>query len=102
ARHCPNGSAASGRCPSRVKEASTSTGTDQASLKRVLVIGSGGSGKTTFAQRLAQRTGLPLIHLDSLYWHPGWEPTLEDEWREKVRGLVRNDAWIIDGNYGGT
>ena len=71
-------------------------------MKRILVIGSGGSGKTTFAQRLAQRSGLPLIHLDSLYWHPGWQATPADTWREKVHELLRADAWIMDGNYGGT
>jgi len=71
-------------------------------LKRILVIGAGGSGKTTVARRLAERTGLPLIHLDSLYWRPGWQPTPADEWRAKVQDLVSRDAWIIDGNYGGT
>jgi adenylate kinase family enzyme len=71
-------------------------------LKRVLLIGAGGSGKTTVARRLAQRTGLPLIHLDALYWRPEWDPTPADEWRASVAALIRRDAWIIDGNYGGT
>jgi adenylate kinase family enzyme len=71
-------------------------------LKRILVIGSGGSGKTTVARRLAERTGLPLIHLDSLYWRSGWQPTPADAWRAKVQTLISGDAWIIDGNYGGT
>ena len=71
-------------------------------LQRILVIGSGGSGKTTFARRLAARTQLPLIHLDALYWRPGWDPTPPDEWRTKVEALVREPAWIMDGNYGGT
>ena len=71
-------------------------------MKRVLVIGTGGSGKTTVARRLAQRTGLPLIHLDALYWRSGWQPTPADEWRATVQSLISRDAWIIDGNYGGT
>jgi len=71
-------------------------------LKRILVIGTGGSGKTTVARRLAQRTGLPLIHLDALYWRSGWQPTPADEWRATVQSLISRDAWIIDGNYGGT
>src|SRR5437667_11281349 len=71
-------------------------------MKRVLVIGSGGTGKTTVARRLAQRTGLPLIHLDLLYWRPGWQPTPGDEWQQTVGRLVAGEEWIIDGNYGGT
>src|SRR5207248_8909148 len=71
-------------------------------MKRVLVIGSGGTGKTTVAQRLARRTGLPLIHLDLLSWRPGWQPTQSEEWREAVRRLVAGERRIIDRNYGGT
>lgn len=65
------------------------------------MIGSGGSGKTTVARALAQRTGLPLIHLDALYWRAGWQPTPPDDWRAKVQTLISRDTWIIDGNYGG-
>ena len=71
-------------------------------MKRVLIIGSGGAGKTRFAQRFAERTGLPLIHLDSLYWRAGWEPTPAEEWQRKVAELIKSDAWVMDGNYGGT
>ena len=82
--------------------AALSTLSPASALKRILVIGSGGSGKTTFARRLAQQTKLPLIHLDALYWRPGWHPTPVDEWRTKVATLVGEPAWIMDGNYGGT
>lgn len=71
-------------------------------MKRVLVIGSGGAGKSTFARRVAERTGLPLIHLDALYWRAGWQETPKQEWAETVEQLVRQDAWVMDGNYGGT
>jgi adenylate kinase family enzyme len=71
-------------------------------VKRVLVIGTGGSGKSTVARRLAQRTALPLIHLDAHYWRPGWQPTPPDEWHAKVHQILRGQTWIIDGNYGGT
>lgn len=71
-------------------------------MKRVLVIGSGGSGKTTFSKALAARTGLPLIHLDQLFWHPGWVKTPDEEWDRVIRELCARDAWIMDGNYGRT
>jgi hypothetical protein len=70
--------------------------------RRILVIGSGGAGKSTFARELGRRTGLPLVHLDLHYWRPGWTPTPPDEWLGRVRDLVREDRWIIDGNYLGS
>jgi adenylate kinase family enzyme len=70
--------------------------------KRIMIIGSGGAGKSTFARELAMRTGLPLIHLDLHYWRPGWVPTPHEEWAERVRQLSSGDSWIIDGNYGGS
>jgi adenylate kinase family enzyme len=71
-------------------------------VKRVLVIGSGGAGKTTFAKELAARTGLPLVHLDQLFWHPGWVPTPDPDWDRLVAELCAHERWIMDGNYGRT
>jgi adenylate kinase family enzyme len=71
-------------------------------MRKVLVIGSGGAGKSAFAARLAERTGLPLIHLDALYWKPGWIETPKEEWARTVGELLARDAWVMDGNYGGT
>jgi adenylate kinase family enzyme len=71
-------------------------------MRRVLVIGSGGAGKSTFARRLGARLGLPVIHLDANYWNPGWVETPKDEWRRKVERLVEGNAWVMDGNYSGT
>ena len=71
-------------------------------MRRVLVVGPGGAGKSTFARRLGARTGLPVIHLDEHHWRPAWEPTPADEWRAIVTDLAAGDEWIIDGNYGGT
>lgn len=72
------------------------------SRERIMVIGSGGAGKTSFARQLAELTGLPLIHLDRHHWKPGWEPTPEEEWANVVQSLASGDRWIIDGNYGRT
>jgi adenylate kinase family enzyme len=71
-------------------------------VKRVLVIGSGGAGKSTFARRLAERTGLPLVHLDALYWRPGWVEPAREVWDSTIADLLRGDRWILDGNYGRT
>ena len=71
-------------------------------MKRVLVIGSGGSGKTTFAKALAARTRLPLIHLDQLFWRANWDPTPDREWDRLIADLSARDEWIMDGNYGRT
>jgi adenylate kinase family enzyme len=71
-------------------------------VQRVLVIGSGGAGKTTLARRIATAASLPLVHLDRLYWRPGWVPTPADEWELQVAELVRGERWVMDGNYGGT
>jgi adenylate kinase family enzyme len=71
-------------------------------MKKVLVIGSCGAGKSAFTRRLTEILRLELIHLDKFYWRPGWIEPPKDEWREIVAGLVRRDSWIIDGNYSGT
>ena len=71
-------------------------------MEKILVIGSGGAGKSTFARRLGERLGLEVIHLDAHHWKSGWVGTPKDEWREVVAELLRRDAWVMDGNYSGT
>ena len=71
-------------------------------MRRVLVIGSGGAGKSTLARALGARLGLPVVHLDALYWHAGWVPTPAPAWRDTVAHLAAAEAWVMDGNYGGT
>ena len=69
---------------------------------RILVVGSGGAGKSTLATRIAARTGLPLVHLDALYWQPGWVEPPKEDWKATVAALVAQERWVMDGNYGGT
>jgi adenylate kinase family enzyme len=71
-------------------------------MRKVLVIGSGGAGKSTFARRLGELLRIEVIHLDRLYWSAGWVETPKPEWAERVAELVRREAWIMDGNYSGT
>jgi adenylate kinase family enzyme len=71
-------------------------------MLRVLVVGSGGAGKSTFALRLGQRTGLPVIHLDREYWLPGWIEPAPEAWKATITRLLAGERWILDGNYGGS
>jgi adenylate kinase family enzyme len=74
----------------------------ESTMRRVLVIGSGGSGKSTLAKRLGPRLGLPVVHLDSLYWSAGWVEPDKARWAETVRAVINEQAWVLDGNYSGT
>ena len=71
-------------------------------MKRVMVIGGPGSGKSTLARRLHAVTGLPLFHLDQLYWQAGWQPAPKDEWERLLAKLAARDEWIMDGGYNGS
>lgn len=67
-------------------------------MKRVLIVGSPGAGKSTLARKLAARTGLPLTHLDDLSWHPGWVRVERAVWYARLDAALRADDWILDGN----
>ena len=71
-------------------------------MQRVLVIGSGGSGKSTVAARLGELLNLEVNHLDKFYWRAGWVEPARDEWIRTVTELIERDSWVIDGNYSGT
>ena len=71
-------------------------------MRRVLVIGSGGSGKSTVAVDLGELLNLEVKHLDKFYWSAGWVEPAPDEWLKTVTDLIERDSWIIDGNYSGT
>jgi adenylate kinase family enzyme len=67
-------------------------------VERVAVLGSGGAGKTTVALELAARTGLPVVHIDPLYWAPGWVERPPEEFRAALAAAVAEERWILDGN----
>lgn len=71
-------------------------------MKRILIIGNAGSGKTTFAIRLAEKTGLPLVHLDKLYWNGNWEHITRAAFDDILQKELEKQAWIIDGNFNRT
>lgn len=70
--------------------------------KKILVIGPGGAGKSTFSKKLSKILNIPVYHLDSIYWLPNWEHLEREEFIKKVRVITSKDEWIIDGNYSGS
>lgn len=68
-------------------------------MRRVLVIGCPGAGKSVFARQLRDRTGLPLYYLDMLWHRPDQTNISREEFDTQLRELLRRDRWIIDGNY---
>lgn len=71
-------------------------------MKRILVIGSGGAGKSTFSRCLSELTGIEVFHLDKLYWKPNWNEPSKAEWQKTLENLLEKEMWIMDGNFGGT
>lgn len=64
-----------------------------------MVIGPCGAGKSHLSLRLAEATGLPLHHIDRLYWSPGWVEGTREDLAAKLSVVVEQSRWIIDGNY---
>ena len=69
-------------------------------MRRILVIGIPGAGKSTLAAGLGAALDLPVIHLDALFWKPGWKETPRDEFRALTAELIKREQWVIDGHYG--
>lgn len=67
--------------------------------KKIVIVGSSGCGKTTFARKLSDKTGTPHIEIDYLFWKPDWVQTSDEEFRPLVDKASSADKWIIDGNY---
>ena len=71
-------------------------------MKKVIIIGCPGSGKSTFGRKLRDISRLPLYHLDMMYWNPDRTTKPKEEFRAELRKTVTLPEWIIDGNYGST
>lgn len=71
-------------------------------MKRVAIIGCGGAGKTSLAQRLGTKLGIPVHHLDAIFWGPGWQALDRLALEARQKHLVAAPSWVIDGNFGGT
>ena len=68
-------------------------------MQRVVVIGNTGSGKSTFARKLALAIGVPYVESDDLFWEPGWVEVDNDVFRQRLDDASSADAWVIAGNY---
>ncbi|MBQ4150961.1 MAG: AAA family ATPase [Clostridia bacterium] len=71
-------------------------------MKKVIVIGCPGSGKSTFAKALREKTSLPLFHLDMLYWNADKTTVEKSVFLQRLNDIFALDEWIIDGNYSST
>ena len=68
-------------------------------MQRIAIIGCSGGGKSTLARALGERLGLPVIHLDTLFWKPGWTESAAEPFRQAVEAAAEGEAWVIDGNF---
>jgi adenylate kinase family enzyme len=69
--------------------------------RKIAVVGTTGSGKTTVARRLAEHQGVPHVELDALHWGPDWSEPTADEFRVRVEDVLAAPAWVVDGGYHG-
>ena len=70
--------------------------------KKIVIVGCPGSGKSMLARRLHERTGLPVVHLDNVFWKPDKTHISKEEFDNKLAELLKADEWILDGNYSRT
>jgi adenylate kinase family enzyme len=68
-------------------------------MRRVVVVGSSGAGKTTLARELADRLGVPHVELDALHWGPNWTATPTEILRPRVEAAIAGEGWTVSGNY---
>lgn len=71
-------------------------------MKRIVVVGGYGAGKSVFAERLGELTGIPVHHLDILFWQDEAARADRNKWLDVIDSISSGPSWIIDGNYGAT
>ena len=71
-------------------------------MKKIIVIGCPGSGKSTFSKALHEKTGIPLYHLDMMYWNEDKTTVEKSVFLDRLAAVLQKDEWIIDGNYAST
>lgn len=73
--------------------------TDILTMKRINVVGTSGSGKSTFSRSLANSLKYPYIEMDALFWKPNWQESTDKEFFERLNQALDAEKWILDGNY---
>ena len=71
-------------------------------MERIVIIGCGGAGKSTLARKLGDKLGIPVVHLDRLFWRPGWVQAPQEEFDALLQAELEKDKWIMDGNFSRT
>ena len=70
--------------------------------QRIVILGRSGSGKSTLARKLGRKYGLPIVHIDALFWQPGWVAPDNESFRARLADALAGDRWITDGNFSNT
>lgn len=71
-------------------------------MQRIIIVGSGGAGKSTLARQLGELLGIPVTHLDTIFWQPNWQPISREALIAAQEHIVAQPCWIVDGNYSAT
>ncbi|MGB9089440.1 MAG: AAA family ATPase [Pseudomonas farsensis] len=71
-------------------------------MQRVMIVGQPGSGKSTLARQLGERTGLPVVHIDTIHWQPGWVERSPDEKTRLCHEVEARERWIFEGGHSTT
>lgn len=71
-------------------------------MQRVMIVGQAGSGKSTLARKLGEHTGLPVVHIDTIHWQPGWVERSGDEKTRLCREVEARARWIFEGGHTAT
>lgn len=71
-------------------------------MQRIIIIGSGGAGKSTLARRIGHILDIPVTHIDRLFWQPHWQPVDRPTLIERQQAIITQTHWIMDGNYTAT
>ena len=66
---------------------------------RINVLGTAGSGKSTFSKLIAEKLSVSYIQMDELFWKPNWRESSDEELFPKLEKALSSDDWVLDGNY---